>query len=95
MLSSSKIAEMRSLARPENIVVFGRVRVTVLGERLFRVEQSESGLFCDEATLAVWYRDHASVDFQARQENGRIAITTAAVTLLLDPDDLPASVVRL
>ena len=94
MLSSSKIAEMRPLARPENIVVFGRVRVTVLGERLFRVEQSKSGRFCDEATLAVWYRDHASVDFQARQENGRIAITTAAVTLLLDPDDLPASVVR-
>ncbi|MPM13722.1 hypothetical protein SDC9_60081 [bioreactor metagenome] len=74
--------------------MFGRVRVTVLGERLFRVEQSKSGRFCDEATLAVWFRDHAPVDFQARQENGRIAVTTAAVTLLLDPDDLPASVVR-
>lgn len=94
MLSNSRIAETRPLARPENIVVFGRIRVTVLGERLFRVEQSESGLFCDEATLAVWFRDHAPVDFQARQENGRIAVTTAAVTLSLDPADLPASVVR-
>jgi len=94
MLSNSRIAETRPLARPQNIVVFGRIRVTVLGERLFRVEQSKSGRFCDEATLAVWFRDHAPVDFQARQESGRIIVKTAAVTLLLDPDDLPASVVR-
>ncbi len=91
MLANSRIAETRPLARPENIVVFGRIRVTVLGERLFRVEQSESGRFCNEATLAVWFRNQVPVDFRAWQEKDRIVITTAAVTLSLDPGDLSAS----
>ncbi len=57
MLAKERIAKTRPLARPENIGVFGQIRVSVLGERLFRIEKSESGAFCDEATLAIWFRD--------------------------------------
>ena len=78
----------RPQARPENILRCGDTRVTVLTERLFRIER---GSFTDEATQAVWYRDFPAVEYAWSCENGRIAVKTAALTLRIDPERLENS----
>lgn len=82
-------------ARPqavrENILRCGDTRVTILTDRLFRIE---CGSFTDEATQAVWYRDFPAVEYTWRCENGRILLKTAALTLNLDPQRLENSEVE-
>ena len=82
-------------ARPqavrENILRCGDTRVTVLTDRLFRIER---GSFTDEATQAVWYRDFPAVEYTWHCESGRILIETAALTLTLDPQRLENSEVE-
>lgn len=75
----------------ENILRCGDTRVTVLTDRLFRIE---CGSFTDEATQAVWYRDFPAVEYTWRCENGRILLKTAALTLNLDPQRLENSEVE-
>lgn len=73
----------RPQARQENILRCGDTRVTVLTERLFRIER---GSFTDEATQAVWYRDFPAAEYAWKCENGRIVVKTAALTLNIDPE---------
>ena len=74
-------------ARPqavrENILRCGDTRVTVLTDRLFRIER---GSFTDEATQAVWYRDFPAVEYTWHCESGR--------TLTIDPQRLENSEVE-
>ena len=82
-------------ARPqavrESILRCGDTRVTVLTDRLFRIER---GSFTDEATQAVWYRDFPAVEYTWHCESGHILIKTAALTLTLDPQRLENSEVE-
>ena len=73
----------RPQAKQEMILCCGDTRVTVLTERLFRIER---GSFTDEATQAVWYRDFPRVEYTWHCENGRIVLKTAALTLTVDPE---------
>ena len=41
MLDAHLIAKTRPLVRPENVVLFGDIRVSVLADRLFRIEKDE------------------------------------------------------
>lgn len=85
MLDKHLIAHTRPAARAENIFVSGDVRVTVLADRLFRVEK---GSFCDDATQTVWFRDMPAQAFTAQEENGVISVKTPAVTLSFNAVDL-------
>ena len=64
MLDAHLIAKTRPQVRPENVVLFGDFRVSVLADRLFRIEKDEKREFCDDATEAVWFRDMAPVPFR-------------------------------
>ena len=57
MLNKHLIMETRPQANEGNILRWGEYRITVLGDRLFRMERSERGIFRDSATQSVWYRD--------------------------------------
>ena len=57
MLDSHLIAQTRPLAKEENVVLWRDYRVTVLQNRLFRLEKSKEKRFRDEATQSVWFRD--------------------------------------
>ena len=81
MLDAHLIAETRPQVRPENVVLFGDYRISVLADRLFRIEKDEKREFCDEATEAVWFRDMAPVPFTVKETEGGVDITTARVTL--------------
>ena len=83
MLDAHLIAKTRPQVRPENVVLFGDFRVSVLADRLFRIEKDEKREFCDEATEAVWFRDMDPVPFTVTEAENGVDITTARVTLAL------------
>jgi len=83
MLDAHLIAKTRPQVRPENVVLFGDFRVSVLADRLFRIEKDEKREFCDEATEAVWFRDMPPVPFTVKETEGGVDIETARVTLAL------------
>ncbi len=83
MLDPHLIAKTRPLADPANIVIWGEYRVTVLAERLFRVEKDEDKIFCDEATEAVWFRDMPPVNFAKSESENELHIKTSMAELVL------------
>ena len=83
MLDAHLIAKTRPQADPANIVLWGDMRVTVLTDRLFRLERDEGRIFCDEATEAVWFRDMPPVPFTREERDGKLVISTARATLVV------------
>lgn len=81
----------RPKAAQENVVVDGAWRVTVLTDRLFRVETDE---WSDEATQAIWYRDFPKVDFTWEAEGEILRIKTKRLTLELNKRCFAESVIR-
>lgn len=77
------IAKTRPMANPENIVLWKTMRVTVLADRLFRVEEDTEKIFCDEATEAVWFRDMPPVAFTTKEADGKLFVETNCATLVL------------
>ncbi len=57
--------------------------MTVLADRLFRLEEDISHIFCDEATEAVWFRDMPPVPFTKAEKGGRLHIITEKATLVV------------
>lgn len=88
MLNPHLCVKLRPLALRENIVESGNVRVTVLEDRLFRIEQVPAGQFCDEATQVIWYRDHDPVAYSAEGTADRLRIKTKSVQLAVDLKDV-------
>ncbi len=81
------IAKTKPAANKENIIVRGKIRVTVLAPELFRIEEDETENFCDDATQAIWFRDMEPVKFSmdepeslagAKEESEEICKTEAA-----------------
>lgn len=59
-------------------------RVTVLTERLLRLEYDGQGRFCDTATQAVICREFPLPAFAARRDGGRLTLETEALRLEYD-----------
>lgn len=83
MLDSHLIAKTRPQVRPENVVLLGDIRVSVLADRLFRIEIDEKHEFCDDATEAVWFRDMSPVPFTIDRKEDEVEIKTERVTLVV------------
>ena len=82
-LRKSLIVKTRPQARSENIVSWGKYRVSVLTDRLFRIERSENGVFRDGATQTVWYRDMDKQKYTFTEKADCAIIETAACRLIL------------
>ena len=78
MLDSHLIVPTNPVADAENIVMFGDFRITVLGERLIRVEKDVERIFEDGATQSVWFRNFGKQNFTAIVKGSCIEITTNA-----------------
>jgi len=83
MLEKHLIAKTRPVADPANVIFFGDYRVTVLADRLFRVEHDAGRIFCDEATEAVWFRDMPPVPHTAEEKAGELHVKTEKAELVL------------
>lgn len=67
-----------SLSKANSEVVFKgkKYRISVLTERLVRLEYSESGIFLDEPTELVWYRNFKKPEFTVEENDHTLKITT-------------------
>ena len=61
-------------------------RVTVLTDRLFRIEQSPERKFRDAATQAIWYRNTEPQQFEIGGDQGHAVIETPVCRLILYKD---------
>jgi len=67
-----------------NIYQNGGIRISVITERLIRVEWQSEALFCDKPTQSILHRDLGKVTFSAVRKNGMICINTALARLIVD-----------
>ena len=56
-LNKQLLAQTSGKAFADNVIVSKNVRVTVLTERMIRVEFSGDGVFTDLPSQTVWYRN--------------------------------------
>lgn len=92
MLSEKFIVKTTPQADERNFVYWQDYRVTVLGERLFRIEKSPSKEYRDEATQAVWYRNTPPQEYKLFSDDVHAVIETAACRLTLYKDRVRASI---
>ena len=85
MLNNHLLVTTNPVANSKNILYWGNYRITVLQDRLFRLEYSENKKFCDEATQSVWYRDMPAQDFSCEEKDGKLYIKTNACSLIVAP----------
>ncbi|MBQ7595780.1 MAG: DUF5110 domain-containing protein [Clostridia bacterium] len=64
-------------------VISGGVRISVITDRLIRVEKSAGG-FCDLPTQAVWYRDFGEPEYTCASKGGLYIITTRNCTFAVN-----------
>lgn len=83
MLKNHLIAHTEPKADTRNIVLWKDYRVTVLQDRLFRLERSENKIFRDEATQSVWYRNMSPQQFTVTEQEGCLTIDTGKCILVL------------
>jgi alpha-glucosidase (family GH31 glycosyl hydrolase) len=81
MLDKHLLVKTYPLADNANIVFFKDLRITVLSDRLFRVEKNKKGEFNDYATQSVWYRNMPKQNYSLKQTKTYVEITTERVTL--------------
>jgi hypothetical protein len=74
MLHTHLIAKTRPTANSQNILFWHNYRITVLDDRLFRIENSKSHHFVDQATNAVWFRDMPPVDYTTMEKDNSFHI---------------------
>lgn len=86
MLHDHLVPRLRPRAKSENIVTRGGLRITVLADRLFRIETSPDGVFTDEASQLAWYRDMPATVFKLRETKNGLELDTGAVRLILEPE---------
>ncbi|MBR2650553.1 MAG: DUF4968 domain-containing protein [Clostridia bacterium] len=86
MLDKHLVVKTYPVADPGNIVRFGDIRITVLGDRLFRIEKNTACEFCDDATQSIWYRNMPKQSFTVKESGDFVEITTERVTLHIEEE---------
>lgn len=64
-----------SVTAEECVYITGNLRLSVLSERILRVERSE-GAFCDAPTQTVFHRDFAKPQFEVTENDNKVVVTT-------------------
>ncbi|MBQ8817477.1 MAG: alpha-xylosidase [Clostridia bacterium] len=86
MLNKHLIAKTAPDTRVENIVLFKDYRISVLYDRLIRIERDVNKKFCDKATQAVWFRNMPCVDFRVAAADKYIDVITEKIALRIYED---------
>lgn len=86
MLDKHLTIKTSPIASEGNIVFWKNYRVTVLGARLFRLEESKDKKFRDKATQAVWFRDMPNTKFTFTDNEENAVIDTGVAKLILYKD---------
>ncbi len=92
MLNSHLLAKTSPMTNACNILLWGDVRVSVLGDRLFRIEQDTDRCFCDQATQSIWFRDAAPVAFESEDRGETLLIKTSGAVLEVNKNIMKSTV---
>lgn len=65
------------------MLFWGDYRITVLQDRLLRIEKNNQKIYRDEATQSIWFRNTEQQDFSAEGGEGFICVKTRACSLYL------------
>lgn len=71
----------KSTANPECVFKGNKYRITVITERLVRLEYNENQMFEDYPTELIWYRNYPKPEFSVTEDNKTINISTKYFTL--------------
>ena len=74
--------EASPAAPKSQTIVRQNVRLTVLTDCLVRVEVQKDGIFCDEPTQSVWFRDFENPTFTVHDIADTVQIQTSKVTFV-------------
>lgn len=83
-LHSHLVAQTNGQTLPENCIVDGKTRVSVLLDGVLRIEYSETGVFTDLPTQSIWYRNHGGISFTQNRAGKRLRIRTARAAFTVD-----------
>lgn len=72
------------VAHPDAVITFATMRITVLTERLLRLEYAADGQFEDRASQVVWYRQQPVPTYRTNQDGDQFELETGALVLKLD-----------
>ena len=78
------LVKTRPVALPENCICGKNYRLTLLTDRLVRLEYDEAGQFEDRATQTVWYRDLPAVPHTVERTPDALVIRTEYLELRYD-----------
>ena len=81
MINKHLIAKTQPIANANNVILWKNYRITVLGERLFRLENSKDRTFREGATQSVWFRNAPKQDFLCFENDDCLYIKTSKCTL--------------
>lgn len=76
----------KSSANPESVFVGSKFRISILTERLIRLEYNPDGIFVDSPSLLAWYRNFPKPDFKVEEGEYSLAIETKYFRLLYTKD---------
>ncbi len=76
-LNPCLVTETRPLAAKKNIICGEGYRLTVLTPSLLRVETQKDGIFTDEATQYIWFRDFGENEFEVKSTGSTVIVETA------------------
>lgn len=79
-------------ANEKNTLTFGDVRISVLSDKILRVERDKEGCFCDFATQTVLNRNLQDTDFTSLQSGDKVLIATKCAEFLVDVKTLEVAV---
>ena len=71
----------KSTANKECVFKGDKYRITVLTERLVRIEYNDNGMFEDYPTEYIWYRNFSKPNFEVEENESKLKITTKYFTL--------------
>ncbi len=72
------------MRREGNKIIGEGYRITILTDRLLRLEYEQAGHFTDEKTIRVINREFPEVEFEAFLEDGKLHLETAGLSMLYD-----------
>lgn len=75
-LNTHLIAKTQGATPKENQVTVGNTRISVLLDRVLRIEFDKLKSFTDAPTQSIWFRDHGKVQFTVSTSGSRTVITT-------------------
>ena len=84
MLDKHLIVKTEPPANSANIIFWKDYRVTLLNERLIRLEKSKEKVFRDEVTQRIWFRSFPAVKFELKRCESSALLSTEKITLLLN-----------